>query len=246
MSETPIFELYESLKLWSNPICMKCRSSAKTDLCGPVGIWQLGDDFFNDPNRLVFIGKTARGDLHNEAEQQLKSRGFIDGTEKADLWIEEKWSAYWHYTAAIIEKLYGSIEIGWKKIAFTNLVKCNNSMDIDNTTHETSNYCLNELGVVWKELKIIKPKNIVIFSHDQYDRYIETFLSNFHHVEIEDKGKNFRIEVGKKQILWWEQECMDEEGWKFRILRTSHPERKKKDIFVEKIANWVKIGVQNA
>jgi hypothetical protein len=118
-------------------------------------------------------------------------------------------------------------------------------MDIDNTTHETSDNCLNELGVTWKELKIIKPKNIVIFSHDQYDSYIEAFTSGFHHTYVTDKDKNFQVEVGQKKILWWEQHCVDEEGWKFRILRTSHPERKRKDVFVEKIANWVIDGAAN-
>src|SRR5208283_2377215 len=137
MSEKAVFDLYRSLKLWANPICTQCREAARPDLSGPVGIWQVGTAFADDPYRLVFVGKNARGSIRDNVQEELVNSGFIDATGEADKWIREKWAAYWHYTAAVIEQLYGSLQAGWERIAFTNLVKCNNSMDVDTTSTET-------------------------------------------------------------------------------------------------------------
>lgn len=240
MAEEKIFNMYKSLNLWTNPICVKCRKAAISELSGPVGIWQLGRDFGNDPYKLVFIGKNARGTIYDKstALDQLMRFGFIDGTDKADVWIKDKGWAYWRYTAGIIEEVFGSIPIGWEKVAFTNLVKCNNSLTLDNTTLETATSCLDNLKVTWNELEIIKPKNIIIFSDNSYDDFIERYTSKFRLFDVTDK--KFRIDVGRKTILWWERHCIDDNGRKFRVLRTSHPERKKKVDFINKLAEWVK------
>src|SRR6516162_1935527 len=104
MSEQCIFDLYRSLELWTNPICTQCRSSVQPSLFGPIGIWQVGRSYFDDPHRLVFVGKNARGSLRDDVESELSQRGFIDGTTAADQMIGEKWGAYWNYTAEIITR----------------------------------------------------------------------------------------------------------------------------------------------
>lgn len=130
MAEQALFELYRSLKLWVNPVCQRCRSDTP-ELSGPVAIWQVGREFRSDPHRLVFVGKNARGRIldDHEADDQLDKQGFIDGTRSADEWVRQKWSAYWSYTAGVVQGVFGSVDKGWEKVSFTNLVKCNASMN---------------------------------------------------------------------------------------------------------------------
>jgi hypothetical protein len=206
-------------------------------LFGPIGIWQVGRSYFDDPHRLVFVGKNARGSLRDDVESELSQRGFIDGTTAADQMIGEKWGAYWNYTAEIITRVFGSLSLGWERIAFTNLMKCNNSMSMDTTNGAMKENCLKKLGVAWKELDILEPRNIVMFTGDRYDSFIDQWSSRF---EWHDKSRrDNKVPNGNKTILWWERDCFDGKGRRFRLLRTSHPERQKKEPFVERIARWV-------
>jgi hypothetical protein len=119
MSEKRIWDLYSQLNLWTNPVCAKCKSTTGK-LSGPISIWQVGEDYESDAYRLGFIGKTARGG--HEEEEQLAERGFIDWTSWTNDAIRDKGWHHWSYTRAIIESLFGSVENGWRRVAFTNLV----------------------------------------------------------------------------------------------------------------------------
>jgi|ERR1700730_4459324 hypothetical protein len=236
MCERRIFD--RSISLWTNPICEACKKATNQELDGPVSIWQVGQEYDNDRYRLMFVGKNARGAIHNNASDQLAEQGIIDGTGEADEWIGQKWSAYWYYTAAIIEHLFGSLETGWERVAFTNLVKCNNSMNIDTTNNETATYCLDKLGVTWKEFEILQPLNIILLTGRNYDDFIDRYTKRFECHEKHDR--NYQVVNGNKKMLWWERHCVDQKnGRNFRLLRTSHPERQKKLSFVQQLAQWV-------
>jgi hypothetical protein len=105
----------------------------------------------------LFAGKTARGE---PGEDQ---GGVVDTTRWSSLAIGKRrpragsW-AYWAYTRAIIERLYGSLEDGWERVAFTNVVKCN-AVDVTNAV--MMNNCLRELGLFRQEIEIIRPRCVV-------------------------------------------------------------------------------------
>jgi hypothetical protein len=156
--------------------------------------------------------------------------------------------AFWSYNKEIARQLYNCKDDDYLKyISITNLVKCNNAMGdegrnpdgsaTDKTTHTMKNNCMNILQVFWREVSILKPKNIVIYSHYHYDN----FLDNIPIIQItkEKTSKQYKRKNGKKEIYWWDREGVLR-GSSVRILRTSHPERQKKDDFVKKIIDWIR------
>jgi hypothetical protein len=237
-TEEDVFELYRSLRLWRNPICAACKNDSP-GLCGPIGIWQVGERFTSDPYRIAFVGKTARGSFepadpaHRSASAEAE---FVDATDAADDLIGYSW-AYWSYTAAIIERLFGSVDSGWERIGFTNLVKCNNSPSLDRTTATMAENCLNKLQVVWHELRLLAPRNVIFYTGTWYDNYIDNYCRDF---ETRDRTDgSHRVANGRKHIWWWERDCFEDGVLKCRILRTSHPQLQKKEPFVERLAAWV-------
>jgi hypothetical protein len=122
--EERIFRMYDDAGLGRNPTCGECADSALGfKFSGPVSIWHVGKNFGEDGRSIVFVGKTARGRIDD-----CEAQGVDDTTSWADLAIRGRepkvrgW-AYWAYTRAIIERLYGSLDEGWERVAFTNLVK---------------------------------------------------------------------------------------------------------------------------
>ncbi len=147
---------------------------------------------------------------------------------------------YWNYTKEIAKRLYGSAEEGWKRIAFSNIIKCNNSDSVDTATYEMKKYCIVELGVIWKEIEILQPKNVVFYTHWHYDDFIDKFIVGDQYKDITDR--NHKIPNGLKEISWWHREFYKDEKLIMRMLRTSHPERQQKEGFVSKIVEWIKAG----
>ena len=60
--------------------------------------------------------------------------------------------------------------------ALSNIVKCNDGSTTDNTTDEIRTNCMDKLGVIWKEVEILKPKRIVFFTGRNYDDFIDGHL----------------------------------------------------------------------
>jgi hypothetical protein len=76
-----------------------------------------------------------------------------------------------------------------------------------------------------------------MYTGQYYDNFIEGYIRRFKGYDI--TGRNHNIPNGRKAILWWDRQCVDQDGREFRILRTSHPERQRKEPFVEQIARWI-------
>jgi len=239
LSEETIFDLYKSLALWKNRDCNDCRSRTE-GLSGPVSIWQVGEDFKNDPYRLVFIGKTARGTVRepDEVKPELNRDGYIDATREADNWIREERAAYWNYTAAILQRLFGALDVGWRRIAFTNLVKCNASMGADTTPAAISENCIDKLGVVWHELEVLQPRHVILYTGHDYDEHLARYTAGLDVSDVTDR-QHF-VKNGAKKMLWWERQYLSKGKLCFRLLRTSHPERQYKEGFVNNLVRWVK------
>ena len=217
MTEEEIFKMYDEIKIAKNEICTDCKVIVN-DLYSPVTIWQVGNFFNNDKYKILFVGKNARGPLGN----------FYDCIKEADKLIDCSWP-YWSYTKAIFNKIYPDSEVNaWEKIAFTNIVKCNNSVSVDTTTEKIKENCILKLQVLKREVSILKPNYMVFYTGKDYDHYIQEVFN----IKI-DASK--RKQIGRRQIPWNEFSIY-ENGHITKCLRTAHPERKKKDDFVNSIA----------
>ena len=221
-AEKSLLELYEKIKLGKNDVCAECH--VQCDFSNPIGCWVIGNNFYRNEKRILFIGKNARGNPGN-------STGTFNSTfevAREYLW-NQSWP-YWSYTREVCKRLFHDDTI--ENIAFTNIVKCNDSPDVDTTSERTKDSCINRLGVVRKEIELILPTHIIFYTAWDYDRYINGIFDSF-----EVKLDTTRI-AGKKNILWQESETTISDK-NIHVLRTGHPERKKKEDFVDNIVGWV-------
>ena len=132
----------------------------------------------------------------------------------------------------------------WDYVAFTNIVKCTNvSGDSkkgtsDKTTKNMVHSCVQNNGIIFKEIEELKPTCIVFFSYDLYREFlIELPFAK----EVEElSGIDSRVSCGKKTIGWWHRRIKTDWSDKVSILVTHHPERKKKADYVRLISTWVK------
>lgn len=218
--EEKVFRMYEKINIGKSDLCQKCREQ-NTDLSLPVSIWQVGDEYFDSEYKILFVGKVARGtpgDLCGD---------FMDATERADELYQNAGWAYWNYTKTIAERIYN--ENAWEKIAFTNMVKCNNSDTIDTTTDSMRDFCLS---VLKEEIKILKPKNIVFYTKG-YDNQIEKLFDTVLDSETKE------VFIGKKKMRSWTFRGMIDNNLS-RVIRVGHPERMKKEDYVNHIVNFIK------
>jgi hypothetical protein len=240
-----ILKMYKELKLGGNEICKTCKIEnikVKSGISRPISPWHIGKRFKDDFYKVMFVGKNARGDDDN------KRSDVIDATIFGKKALLNPFSAFWSYTGEIACRLYGpNLKDAIESIAMANLIKCNNAMDdegrnhdgtsVDYTTPLMKENCLNKMKVFWKEVDILKPKHIILYTHHDYDGYLEKF-PNFSENEITEK--DFTCKVGAKNIKWWDKELCRDGTLSMRVLVTSHPERKKKKEFVDKIISWIK------
>jgi len=232
-----IFNMYYEQQLGKNKICLDCKKieSEKNDFFSdPISIWHVGDKFEDEKNKILFIGKTARG---KDIEGVLRN-GIRDVTELANKLYKSSW-AYWSYTREIVTQIFGDADNGWNNIAFTNAIKCNNSKTIDKTTIKMKDSCIRDLEILWREIEILKPNKIIFYTSWGLDDYIENYRIGVKYKDITTRGH--KIVVGKKTIPWWERRFYDEDGQEImRFLRTAHPERKKKIDFVNAVVGFIR------
>lgn len=222
--ENNLLKLYEELHFNENPICQKCRKENPA-LTRPIGAWLVGNNFYRNKDRILFVGKNARG----EPGETYGDFQFTFGDSRDRLW-HKKWP-YWSYTRAIAEHLYGNDSI--ENIAFTNIVKCNDSYGKDTTSWQAKNYCIGELSVIRKEAAVIRPTHIIFYTSWKYDDYIPKIFDTFTTV------KSSKILIGKKEMPWLEAYGSLNKQ-KINILRIGHPERMKKSDYVSAVCEWVR------
>lgn len=228
--------MYADIEIGKNVICRNCiRTHERLDerLSKPISIWHVGDRFHFDRYKVLFVGKLAR-----RSPGKQTRFGYLDSRQRGEeLFFDSSW-AYWSYTREIVSQLYGSPEKGWDRIAFTNLVKCNNSDSVDRATTEMKSNCINRLGVFWRELQILKPRKVIFYTHRGYDDYIEPYRTESSFRDISSRTHERRN--GGKNILWWHRQFREGNRVVLEFLRTSHPERQDKAGFVNKLTRWIR------
>lgn len=218
--EKSIFALYEKLNIGKSDFCLKCRNE-NSDLSLPVSIWQVGDAYPDSQYKVLFVGKVARGN------PGVQYHNFMDATNRADELYENAGWAYWNYTKAIANMLYS--ENAWEQIAFTNMVKCNNSGTIDTATDSMKGICVN---ILREELKILRPKNIVIYTGSGYDAQIESLFDKI------TLSKSQDVYIGAKKMNSWTFIGTIDNN-QSKVIRVGHPERMKKIDYVNHIADYI-------
>jgi len=232
MSEKSVFDMYETLfnSEDGKKTCGTCRTdSLKLD--GPISIWQVGSEFGNSKYKVMFVGKTARGTPGDFIQD---GRSVLDATDRGDeLYLDPvKKGAYWSYTKEICDRVEG--ENSWEKIAFSNIVKCNNSNANDTASQEMKKHCIIENKIILKEVEIVDPYTIIFYTGLDYDQSIgEMFADN-----VINAGDKTERQIGAKLVPWWEF-VVNLNGHDVRCLRTGHPERKKKTDFVNGVATFI-------
>lgn len=220
--EKCLLELYRELHFGQNPVCQKCRKEG-TALSRPIGAWLIGNEFYTHNTRVLFVGKNARGEMDEP------DRGFQTAFKVSrELW-NKPWP-YWSYTRAITQRLYGNDSI--ENIAFTNIVKCNDSEREDTTSDHTKNCCICELKVIGKEIAIIEPTHIIFYTSWWYDEYIHSIFDEFNIM------KDTKISIGNGEMPWLEANG-SLEGKNIKVLRIGHPQGKNKSEYVSAVAEWI-------
>lgn len=222
-AEKRLLELYEKMELGKSKICRDCR--LECDMSMPIGCWFVGNHFYDNEKRILFVGKNARGNPGNVHGAFMNQFEYV-----RDLLWKKSWP-YWSYTYAISETIYGTNTPEY--IAFTNLVKCNNSPNIDKTPDNVKDYCIKQLGVLRKEIEIILPTHIIFYTSWDYDKYIHEIFEQF------DINYNTKKLIGNKNMPWMEATAMLDKN-EMKVLRVGHLERKKKEDFVNSIVDWIK------
>ena len=152
--ERKVFEMYKSKDIGKNEVCALCKKYNK-DLSDPLGIYFVGDNYENEKMKLLFVGKNSRG-LFKDCDRFNEI--IIDATKVAreKLW-NESW-AYWSYTKEISKLIFGDDTPN--HIAITNLLKCNNTDDNDDTTDDMKQNCISKQHIIKDEIEILNDQSI--------------------------------------------------------------------------------------
>jgi len=232
-----IFKMYQDISIGNNEICNECNKDG--DMERPLSIYYIGEKF-EDGDSIFFVGKTAVG---GESIGEVIANSFTDATDFGEESIdgEEENSivrAFYSYTHAIIESYYGDYETGKKFIALSNIVKCNNGTTNDTTSNSVKDFCINKLGVIWKEVELLSPKRVIFYTYKEYDNFIDSFRPK-NCVRFEDLS-NKNIKIGNKNCLWWHRRFFDKEDVIIcDFLRLNHPQRMYKDDYVDSVLDWL-------
>jgi len=233
--------MYRKLKFRTNKVCKECQPKHKN----PLSIWHVGSKFAKDKHKILFVGKTGRGPWGKRNKS-----GYVCETRNE---VNERFfkctNAYWGYTRKILSIIYGTPENGWDRIAFSNIIKCTDTKTEDKTKKSVKNNCILKLCVIQKEIKILKPKNVIFFTGKKYDEQIDNLFDKLKVFFKAQKVVTLKkiLPSGKGNSLKYDQKALlDKRGkWIMRFLITSHPERQKKDRFIRNLVRWIRNGDDN-
>jgi len=229
-------EFEDKLKLPNNPVCQRCDAKIKH----PLLPWIVGSKYWDTKERLLFVGKPHRG----KAGTLLPS-GIFDSTRPHLDWLMNCPWAYWSYTKEIAIRLFGE-DNPWDFVSFTNIVKCTNvpadgkSYFTDKTSYLMAKSCIKDLGVIFHEIELIKPKNIIFYTYSIFKEMLEElpFITS----EKEITKKDYRVKCGNKTLPWWERSVTTNWENNVRVLVTGHPQFMNRKDYIALLTKWVKIS----
>ncbi len=223
--EKSIMDMYIYEHIGQAAQCVACRKITP-NLSHPISIWHVGTRYEQSLHRILFVGKAARGSL---GQASLYRDTVEDGTTVAeDLYNTSGW-AFWSYTKAVADALYGEGK-GWDQLALTNMVKCNSSETIDTSIETTRRSCAIFLR---REIELLCPKHIVFYTNSGYDEAIQSVFDTIGNSQYGD------YPCGKKMMHCWTFTGIVN-GSQIRVIRAGHPERMNKAHFTGKIIRFIR------
>lgn len=239
-----VFEMYQNILIGKNDICKMCHIERNMEI--PLSIYFVGEQFEKGEDTIMFVGKTDVGEeqIEEESKVDILSDLFIDATTfgEKNLDLIEPYATkhnFYNYTYYIIENYYGNYNKGKRFVSFTNMVKCNHSSTHGKITQNEKEFCVNKLGVIWKEIEILSPKRIVFYTNTDFDNYIDTYrpVNFIRYEDLEDK----KIDMGNKTMHWWHRCFFDKNDHRILdFLRIGHPESKLKSDYVNSVVEWLR------
>ena len=219
-------------------ICKQCRKE-NPNLSKAVGVWSVGEHYAEQYKKVLFVGKNARGNPAENYEENKNNKWYLNEFQcsRKELWNIKKW-AYWSYTKEICNQVFGN-NLGIEAVAFTNMVKCNDSetsgTSTDTTTDSMKKYCIKELQVIKEEIKILNPTHIIFYTGNYYNDWIPGLFENYESKFTEESIKK----IGEKNMPFVKYEWNFEDK-KIKALRVGHPERMKKDAYILAVSEWIR------
>jgi len=227
-----VFE--DDLRLLHNEHCNNCSAEIKN----PLLPWIVGEKYFHSKEKILFVGKPHRG-----IPGELLPSGIIRQNDILDILLEKSWP-YWQYTRLILEKLYGK-EDPWDNCSFTNIIKCTNvgagrkkEGTQDKTSYSMEECCIKKLGVIHKEIEILKPHHIIFYTYSLHRELLNSL--DFALTSKEITKSSHHVTCGNQEIGWWDRRVKTKWNDNVKVLVTAHPQFKKKEDFVNLIVNWIR------
>jgi hypothetical protein len=219
-----ILQMMIAEKVGSNANCVQCRDSEEF-LTHALSPWVICNKEKSSQS-ILFVGKIARGDYLGEEISDALENVVPFGTD----FIKKSSWAYWAYTRAIIESVYGDLETGLKYISFSNMVKCNNESTPDTSSHAAKDQCIRKNQFIWKEIEILKPRLVIFYTNTDYDEFIDEFAPSYSTRHIDHTSRTNLVQIGAKSMPWWNRSFFDSHNSSvLTFIRVGHPERKKKE-----------------
>lgn len=230
-----IARVYEDeLRVPRNNVCLlRCDARYKQ----PLLPWHLGDRFEEDALRLVIVARPHRQD------QPMGDRpsGVQDGRAAADRMFRTKTWALWRTTRALLARLFGSAEEGWRRVALTTVVKCANSSGgtegNDRTTRNMKVCCLQEVGVLRGEMGALRPRTLLLLTGREYDDWLDRLLWDRRQRWRDLTPRPHVRTCGDAPLPWWEREIAGLPPV-VRVLRLGVPQGKPLRRYVDLAAAW--------
>ncbi len=225
-------DLFAELDLPQHQVCLNCEAGIKS----PLLPWHIGSEYGSTRDRLVFVGKT-----HRRAPGEKLASGALDARKRAEeLYTDVPWP-YWSYTRDVLKTVYGDVAVGWERIALLNAVKCTSTQTSDKTSRQMATSCLSKVGVLGRELEILQPTMVVLYTWSFYKDLFENPFPDSAKakcIAIHTTWTN-RVDCGRKQLGWWHRTFETKWCPQLHMLVVGHPERKKRKEYVPLLANWI-------
>lgn len=230
LSERYRSKLYEqkSMNIFNNEICNTCRKEnldKKRHMGYPVPLNYIGENFSSDEYKILFIGKESYGGNEIHKGEILKDYDPFNYKRTRDLYFnldeDDNYSPFWGWVCEITERVLRKGEDSFDHIAWSNLMKCKiSNIDLDSSpcllVGKRDKYCIQDAKWVFKEIKEIKPKNIVVFSGVDKDfRLAKLFLRNEDFINELDKSNK----LTDRKLFFSHLRNGDQ-----RIIITNHPQ----------------------
>ncbi len=229
-----LIDLYEKeLKIPFNDFCSDCDALHKA----PLLPWVVGENYFTPEGRIYIAGKPHR--VKSTEDWKLRNSMISDGRERGyEFFLEKKW-AYWRYTRDLLNTVFGSIDEGWKHIAFSNIIKCSSSNKNDNTSRLCAKQCIVKNQVVIKEIELLQPRKIIFYTWSLFRHLFEEVPFAEDGTVINNTNINYRVRCGEKNMGWWDRSITAKWGEKVDFLILAHPERMNKVDYISRLSEWL-------